>query len=151
MTLCNTSSASTTLADQVGSVLVGLVGPSQTTNAATIDLSASLWSSGAAQAPYDSMGARRRNSELARVAGSYYSDELDLQVTLAAREGVLIMQRPHAEDIRFVAFTDDLFTNSDKMLLRVVRDGAGTVTGFTLTISRVRDLKFTRRPAPARH
>jgi len=143
VTLCNTSSASTTLAEQVGSVLVGL--SARSTSASTIDLSASLWSSGAAQAPYDSIGARRRNSELARVAGGYYSDELDLHVTLAAREGVLVLQRPHAEDIRFVAFTDDLFTNSDKMLLRVVRDTRGEVTGFTLTISRVRDLEFSRR------
>jgi hypothetical protein len=31
------------------------------------------------------------------------------------------------------------------MLLRVVRDDAGAVTGFTLTISRVRDLEFERR------
>jgi hypothetical protein len=127
---------------------VGLSAP--TTTAATIDLSTGLWSSGAAQAPYDSIGARRRNSELARVAGSYYSDELDLQVTLAAREGVLIMQRPHADDIRFVAFTDDLFTNSDKMLLRVIRDTAGEVSGFRLTVSRVRDLEFSRRTSSGR-
>jgi hypothetical protein len=31
------------------------------------------------------------------------------------------------------------------MLLRVVRDTRGEVTGFTLTISRVRDLEFSRR------
>ncbi|HTE46860.1 MAG TPA: serine hydrolase domain-containing protein [Gemmatimonadaceae bacterium] len=143
ITLCNTASASPTLADQVGSVLVGL--SAQATTAATIDLSTNLWSAGGAQAPYDSIGARRRNAELVHVAGNYYSDELELPVTLAAREGVLVLQRPHADDIRFVAFTDDLFTNSDKMLLRVLRDKAGQVSGFTLTISRVRDLEFTRR------
>ncbi|MEP6494168.1 MAG: serine hydrolase domain-containing protein [bacterium] len=146
ITLCNTSGASPTLADQVGSVLVGL--SAKATSVATIDLSTNLWSSGAAQAPYDSIAARRRNAELVHVAGNYYSDELDLPVALVAREGVLILERPHSEDIRFVAFTDDLFTNTDKMLLRVLRDTHGQVSGFTLTISRVRDLAFVRRAAP---
>jgi hypothetical protein len=31
------------------------------------------------------------------------------------------------------------------MLLRVVRDDHDAISGFTLTISRVRDLEFTRR------
>ena len=35
--------------------------------------------------------------------------------------------------------------DKDKMLLRVVRDSRGAVSGFTLTVSRVRDLEFVRR------
>ena len=79
------------------------------------------------------------------MAGKYYSDELELPVTLVAREGTLVLQRPRAEDIRFAMVSDDLYTNSDKMLLRVVRDAQGAVSGFTLTVSRVRDLEFVRR------
>jgi hypothetical protein len=30
------------------------------------------------------------------------------------------------------------------MLLRVVHDATGSVTGFTLTVNRVRDLEFAR-------
>jgi len=43
-----------------------------------------------------------------------------------------------------VPLGDDLFTSSDKMLLRVLRDDRAEITGFTLTINRVRDLEFTR-------
>ena len=46
-----------------------------------------------------------------------------------------------------MTFTNDLFTNSDQMLLRVVRERRGAITGFTLTINRVRDLEFVTRPA----
>ena len=79
------------------------------------------------------------------MAGNYYSDELDLAVSLVARDGALYLRRPKAVDMRFGSFTTDLFTSSDKMLLRVVRDPRGAVSGFTLTINRVRDLEFVRR------
>jgi CubicO group peptidase (beta-lactamase class C family) len=143
ITLCNTSSASWTLAEQVGTVLLGLA--TQRMAATTLDLAATQWAAGTAQAPPDSTNARRRNDQLAEIAGGYYSDELDLRVALVVRDGILVLERPHADDIRFVPFTDDLFTNSDKMLLRVVRNDRGRVTGFRLTISRVRDLEFRRR------
>ena len=81
--------------------------------------------------------------------GTYYSAELDLPVTIAAREGVLVLTRPRADELRFVPLADDLLMNSDQMLLRVVRDANGRVTGFALTVNRVRDLEFVR--ARTRH
>jgi hypothetical protein len=144
ITLCNTSDAPTTLAEQVSSVVLGFA--AEKTAMATMDLSpASLWTSGAAQAPYDSSSVKRRADQLARIAGTYYSGELELPVTIMARDSALVLQRPQAAEIRFSPVTDELFTNSDKMLLKVVRDDRGAVTGFTLTINRVRDLEFVRR------
>jgi CubicO group peptidase (beta-lactamase class C family) len=145
ITLCNTSSASSKIAEQVASIVLGLA--AQQTSATTLDLSPSRWTAGSAQAPADSSQSRRRNDQLSQLAGSYYSDELELPVTLTARDGHLILQRPRAEDLHFVMFTNDFFSNSDNMLLRIVRDSHGVVTGFTLTISRVRDLEFSRRDA----
>jgi CubicO group peptidase (beta-lactamase class C family) len=144
ITLCNTSDAPNTFAEQVSSVVLGFA--AEKTATAEMDLSpTSLWTSGAAQAPYDSTAGKRRTDQLARIAGTYYSGELELPVTIAARDSALVLQRPQAAEIRFAPITDDLFTNSDKMLLRVVRDERGTITGFTLTINRVRDLAFVRR------
>jgi CubicO group peptidase (beta-lactamase class C family) len=143
ITLCNTSSASSMLAEQVGSIMLGLA--AENASATTLDLSSSPWVAGSPQAPADSSASRRRNDQLEQLSGGYYSEELDLPVTLAPRDGYLVLRRPHAEEIHFVALTNDLYTNSDKMLLRVVRDDHGTINGFTLTISRVRDLEFTRR------
>ncbi len=114
--------------------------------ATTLDLVATTdLSSGTGQTSFDSTGARRRNDQLAQDAGTYYSDELDLSVDLVVRDGVLVLQRAGSDDIRFVPFTSDVFTNNDKMLLSVKRDDRGMVVSFALTISRVRDLEFVRR------
>ena len=68
-----------------------------------------------------------------------------MPVNLVVRDGVIVMQRQRGGDLRFVSVGDDLFTNSDQMLMRILRDANGAVSGFTLTISRVRDLQFVRR------
>jgi CubicO group peptidase (beta-lactamase class C family) len=146
ITLCNTAAASSSLADEVSILLLGI--QPQKLGATTLDLSLNQWSGGAAQTPADSTGSRRRTDLLAQAAGSYRSDELDLTVTLVARDGILVLQRGTAPEIRFVTLSDDWFTNSDQMLLRVVRDERGAVRGFTLSIGRVRDLVFDRaKPA----
>ncbi|MGH7616224.1 MAG: serine hydrolase domain-containing protein [Gemmatimonadaceae bacterium] len=142
ITLCNTSSASPTLAEQVSRVFLGVAAEKATVIATELP-SPSLTAFGTS-APADSTGARQRNDRLALLGGRYYSDELDLSVTVAARDGVLVLTRPRAEELRFVPLAEDLFTNSDRMLLRVVRDANGGVTGLTLTVNRVRDLEFSR-------
>jgi len=143
VTLCNTAAAASSLADEVSVLLLGIQ-PQKSAAATSLDLSLNQWSGGAAQAPADSTGSRRRTDFLAQAAGAYRSDELDLAVTLVARDGVLVLQRGTAPEIRFVSLSDDWFTNSDQMLLRVVRDDRGGVRGFTLSIGRVRDLVFDR-------
>ena len=149
ITLCNTAAASVSLADEVSVLLLGIL-PQKSAAATSLDLSLNQWSGGTAQAPADSTGARRRTDLLAQAAGSYRSDELDLAVTLVARDGVLVLQRGTSPEIRFVALSDDWFTSSDQMLLRVVRDDHGAVRGFTLSIGRVRDLLFDRATEPAK-
>lgn len=147
ITLCNTASASPTLAEQVSRVFLGVA--AEKTSLIATDLPMTSWMAfGAAAQPSDTSGARQRNDRLALLAGKYYSDELDLPVTVSAREGVLVLTRPRADELRFVPLAEDLFTNSDKLLLRVVHDSNGIVTGFTLTVNRVRDLEFTRATSP---
>jgi CubicO group peptidase (beta-lactamase class C family) len=145
MTLCNTSEAPATLTEQISRVFLGLADESARVVAGPAQ--PSLMAFGAAQSPGDSTGARKRNDQLAQLAGSYYSPELDMPITIAAREGVLVLSRPRADDLRFVPLADDLLMNRDQMLMRVVRDAVGRVTGFALTVNRVRDLAFTRRDA----
>lgn len=146
ITLCNTSSAPATLADQVATIHLGLV-PQQRAASRRLDVSLGAFSVGMSPAPGDSTVSRKRNDQLSGVAGDYYSPELDLAVSLVVRDGIVLLRRPHEADLRFVTFTNDLFTNNDQMLLRVVRSDRGAITGFTLTINRVRDLEFARRSA----
>lgn len=143
ITLCNTTAAPPSLAEQVALMMLGLV--PQKSAALTLDVSTGTFAAGATRTSADSAAeAKRKHEQLAEVEGSYYSDELELPVTLVGRDGALILQRAKASDIRFTPFTTDLFANSDDMLLRVVRDGRGEVSGFTLTITRVRDLEFRK-------
>lgn len=142
--LCNTSTAPPTLADEVGALMLGLL-PNQR-EATTLDLSASApFSLGRGRASADTMDARQRNDRLLQLAGRYYSDELDLPVQLVARDGALVLERPHAQDIRFTSIGDDLFASSDQILLRIVRDEARAARAFTLTISRARNIEFVRQ------
>jgi CubicO group peptidase (beta-lactamase class C family) len=143
ITLCNTSSATPSLAEQVGTLMLGVL-PTLTT-ATALDLSTESYNVGAARAPFDSTATQRRNDMLMQLAGNYYSDELDLPVTLTVRDGVIVMHRAHGDDLRFVGLAGDLFTTGDQILLQVQRDAQNAVTGFTLTISRARDLEFVRR------
>lgn len=145
VTLCNTSAVSPTLAEQIGTLMLGVT-PRRVATVLPFESPSGPYASGTFTVPVDSSGAtRRRNDQLTQMAGNYYSDELDLAVSLIARDGALYLRRPKAVDMRFGSFTTDLFTSSDKMLLRVVRDPGGAVSGFTLTINRVRDLEFVRR------
>lgn len=141
ITLCNTANASSTLAEQVSRIFLGVAAEKASVGVGDFQLS-NLMSFGGQ--PSDTTGARQRNDRLGLLAGHYYSDELDLPVTVSPREGVLVVTRPRGDELRFVPFAEDLFTNSDKMLLRVVRDASGDVTGFTLTVNRVRDLEFAK-------
>ena len=143
ITLCNTSAASATLAEQVGRLYLGIA--AEKANIATVDLAGSAMAFGVGQAAHDTSTARQRNDRLAPLAGTYYSDELDMLMTAIARDGLLVLERPRSTALKFVPMADDMFTNSDRMLLRVVRDAKGNVAGLTLTVNRVRDLQFVKR------
>jgi CubicO group peptidase (beta-lactamase class C family) len=146
ITLCNTATAPFTLAEQVASLVLGVV--PQKAVATTLDIAPGSFSVGAPQLPVDSVAnVRRRNAQAAELAGTYYSDELDLAVSLAARDGVITLRRAKAPDIRFTALSGDLYTSSDQIMLAVLRDTNDAITGFTLSINRVRDLEFVRRVA----
>jgi CubicO group peptidase (beta-lactamase class C family) len=149
VTLCNTSTASPTLAEQIGTLMLGVTPRRFAVTVAPTEMALSAYATGAFTMQTDSSGTgRRRNDQLAQIAGDYYSDELDLTVSLVARDGALYLRRPKTPDVRFGSFATDLFTSSDKMLMRVIRDAHGGVSGFTLTINRVRDLEFIRAETP---
>ena len=76
--------------------------------------------------------------------GKYFSGELELEVIVRSENAGLIMRRPGAVDLAFTRVARDVFTSSDQITLRVERDSFGTVSGFLLSTSRVRNLKFVK-------
>jgi hypothetical protein len=77
--------------------------------------------------------------------GKYYSDELDMEVTLRSRNATLLMQRPVGDSLRFSRVARDLFITSDQITLQIERDASGAVSSFLLSAGRVRGLKFVKR------
>jgi CubicO group peptidase (beta-lactamase class C family) len=95
-------------------------------------------------------------AQLASFAGEYHSDEADAAYTAVVEDGRLVLRRrPDTREELTPAYAD-AFTTAEGVLVRFVRGVGGRVDGFTVTIDRVRGLRFDRveddgrrdRPAP---
>src|SRR3954468_5773317 len=84
------------------------------------------------------------SERLADYAGTYVSDELDVQLTIVVRDGKLVLQRRESEDATLRPLYEDDFS-SPIGSLRFSRDGSGRVTGFGVYNGRIRNVRFTRR------
>jgi hypothetical protein len=85
-------------------------------------------------------------AERVPLEGRYYSDELDMEVTLRTSNVALIMYRPVGDSLRFARLSRNEFSTGDQILMRLERDSTGAVSGFLLSAGRVRDLRFVKRP-----
>jgi len=87
--------------------------------------------------------------QLREYEGSYRSPELDSTYDLEVdAEGRLVAGHWRNDPSVLTPTGEDIFTGDQWFLpeVRFVRDGAGRVSGFTVTGVRVRDLIFERRP-----
>ncbi|HET9425236.1 MAG TPA: serine hydrolase domain-containing protein [Gemmatimonadaceae bacterium] len=140
ITLCNVSTMSSQLAEQVANIYLGglRVGDGAFDPfPSTMPRYLPPVSGGLSQLPDP--------DEQVWLEGKYFSEELDMEVTIRSAEGKLVMGRPMATDLTFSRVTRDLFTTSDQVTLKVERDAFGTVSSFLLSTSRVRNLRFLKR------
>jgi hypothetical protein len=80
------------------------------------------------------------------VEGRYFSEELNLQITLhAGPDGSLLMERPRGDKLRFTRSAAGVYTSPDQIILKYTRDREAPVMEFTLTFGRVTDLRFVRQ------
>lgn len=84
-------------------------------------------------------------AELDAYAGTYYSEELDVDYLLRPGEGVLLLQVPGQAEQELVAMFGETFENPDYGAFEFARAADGRITGFRLQSGRVRNLLFTRR------
>jgi CubicO group peptidase (beta-lactamase class C family) len=141
ITLCNVATMSSQLAEQVANVY--LAQPMRVGDGSLDPFPSSL--------PRFLPPAARGLNELQEpdenvwLEGKYYSEELDMEVTIRSVDSRLVMRRPMAADLTFARVARDVFTTSDQVALRVERDPFGTVSSFLLSMSRVRNLRFVKR------
>ena len=78
--------------------------------------------------------------------GTYASDELDVQLVVAAKNGGLVLRRRPADEFELrPTYADDFQASGGGLgTVRFMRDGAGAVTGFAFYAGRVVDVQFRR-------
>lgn len=83
--------------------------------------------------------------ELPSYAGTFYSSELDVTWPVVMHEGKLALQMPKRKFVTelepLTPAMADAFTSKGDFL-RFTRDAAGAVTGFNLSTSRMKDIRF---------
>jgi hypothetical protein len=88
-------------------------------------------------------------AQLRDYAGSYWSPELDLEWSVAVRGDTLVLRNPRQSSLVDIGgpmtpATRDAFEVGGA-LVRFTRDAAGRVTGFGLSASRMKGIRFERK------
>ena len=81
---------------------------------------------------------------ISEYTGTYTSDELDVKLVVAARDGRLVLRRRPADEFELRPVYADDFSAQGVGSLRFARDAHGKVTGFSIYQGRVLDVRFTR-------
>jgi hypothetical protein len=82
-------------------------------------------------------------AQLRAYAGVYASDELNAEWTIAEHGSTLVIRRLGNADTVVEPLATDMFTTIGDFM-KFSRDARGTITGFTLTSSGARSLRFER-------
>jgi CubicO group peptidase (beta-lactamase class C family) len=82
-------------------------------------------------------------AQLATIAGTFHSAELDARFQLVAQDGGVVLLRPPGLRQPLLAVGADELTAGGARL-RLQRDASGVVSAFLLDVGRVRNLRFTR-------
>ncbi len=85
-------------------------------------------------------------SALADFVGTYRSDEIDASQRIEAGEQGIILHRRRAEPLALAAIAPDEFA-SGAVSLRFLRDSQAAISGYTLDVGRIRELRFERQDA----
>ena len=88
--------------------------------------------------------ATRAATPLGRLAGTYYSRELDITWTIVLHAGKLALQRPRVEPDSLTNLFGNVFLSENGFLLEFSRDKSGKLVSVDVTTERVRRLRFAR-------
>jgi CubicO group peptidase (beta-lactamase class C family) len=86
-----------------------------------------------------------RREQLAAYAGTYSSEELDVNCSIALQDSQLVVRRKRVDQKPMVPTIVDVFRSDDIGVFRFLHDNGKAVTGFTLSTERVRNVMFKKR------
>jgi CubicO group peptidase (beta-lactamase class C family) len=87
---------------------------------------------------------KRAAASLGKLAGTYYSRELDVTWTFVLHAGKLVLQRPRVEPSPLTNLFGNVFQSENGFVLEFSRDKSGKPVSVDVTTERVRRLRFTR-------
>lgn len=82
--------------------------------------------------------------QLGEYAGTYHSDELDANYSVASRDSDIVVKIRRFDDLPLTPTIRDVFKYQDFRTFTFQRDGEGRVSGFILSTARARNLPFRR-------
>ncbi|MCX6143110.1 MAG: serine hydrolase [Ignavibacteriales bacterium] len=83
--------------------------------------------------------------QLGAYAGTFYSEELDVNYVVASQDSQLVVRIRRLEAKPLSPTIADVFKNDDIGWIRFTRDNRNAIVGFTLSTGRVRNVIFEKR------
>jgi hypothetical protein len=83
-------------------------------------------------------------ASLAAYAGEYYGQEAEAAYTVAVVDGAVVLRMRPGTTIRLMPAYADVFSGPGGALVRFIRGADGRVEAFTISVERVRGLRFDR-------
>ncbi len=83
-------------------------------------------------------------AQLKEYAGTYYSEELDANYTVASRDSQLVIQIRRFDDLTLTPTIRDVFKYQDFRSFVFKRNGDGRIAGFSLSVGRAKNLAFVK-------
>lgn len=110
-------------------------GPSRSARVIQADGDSIVFSEAQAQPP--------TAERLREYVGTYGSEELDVKLVVAVKDGQPVLRRRPADEMPMRFMYDDDFSTAIGSL-RFTRDSSGHVTGFSVFSGRIRDVRFSK-------
>jgi hypothetical protein len=83
-------------------------------------------------------------ANLAAYAGEYYGQEAEAAYTVAVVDGAVVLRMRPGTSIRLMPAYADVFSGPGGAIVQFIRGANGRVEAFTISVERVRGLRFDR-------
>ena len=91
------------------------------------------------------------SEQLARFAGTYYSEEIDSTYTISLQDNKLVLRRKNVDDAPLQLLFADTFSSVGSGTLSFTRNNRNEISGFLVNTGRVRKLRFNKSDAKSFH
>lgn len=85
------------------------------------------------------------SEQLARFAGTYYSEEIDATYSISLQDDKLVLRRKNVDDTPLQLLFADTFSSVGSGTLSFTRNNQNQISGFSVNTGRIRKLRFNKK------